>query len=188
MSTYVFERALVFGSLLVSACGGGNHTLAVTASGPGLVTSSPTGINCRDLRCSATFAAGSTVALTAQPDGNAAFTGWNGACSGSGPSCTLVMNSDLEASAQFSGNTGSNHTFSVIVAGPGSVASTPAGIDCPGQCSASFATGTRVTLTPTPQSNASFTGWSGACTGSGGCSITLGQDATVTATFSAGAP
>src|SRR5262245_60512284 len=58
-------------------------------------------------------------------------------------------------------------TLTVTRAGAaaGTVSSSPAGIDCGAACSASFTTGTQVTLTATPGVGAAFTGWSG-----GGCS------------------
>jgi hypothetical protein len=54
----------------------------------------------------------------------------------------------------------------------GSVTSTPAGINCGLLCvtaSASFPTGTVVTLTATADTGSTFTGWSGACSGSSTC-------------------
>jgi hypothetical protein len=79
--------------------------------------------------------------------------------------------------------------LTVTLAGVGSVASTPAGIDCraagaPG-CTASFAPGAGVTLTATPDANSTFAGWTGGCTGTGPCTVTVGQTASVTATFAA---
>src|SRR5256886_10918301 len=51
--------------------------------------------------------------------------------------------------------------------GSGSVTSSPAGITCGTTCSASFPVGTMITLTATPATGSTFTGWSG-----GGCSGT----------------
>lgn len=45
--------------------------------------------------------------------------------------------------------------------GEGRVTSSPAGIDCGDTCSASFASGTTVTLTPEPIGNSTFSHWSG---------------------------
>jgi phospholipase C len=80
--------------------------------------------------------------------------------------------------------------LTVTVTGSGSVTSSPgSGIDvCTSSCSATFANGTAVTLTATPNTGSTFTGWSGGgCTGTGTCSITTGSSTaqtTVTATFS----
>src|SRR5262245_61708090 len=57
--------------------------LVITPSGngSGLVTSAPTGISC-GTTCSAMFAYGATVTLTATPDAQRTFRGWAGACTG----------------------------------------------------------------------------------------------------------
>ncbi len=80
---------------------------------------------------------------------------------------------------------GSNVALTVTSAGSGSgtVTSTPAGINCPGTCTANFASGTQVTLTATPGTSYMFDGWSGACSGTAGCTVTLTAAETATATF-----
>jgi phospholipase C len=70
--------------------------------------------------------------------------------------------------------------------GAGTLTSSPAGIDCPGSCTASFAKGTAVVLTATPDSGSTFLGWSGPCTGTATCNLTLGANTTATATFESG--
>ncbi len=72
-------------------------------------------------------------------------------------------------------------------AGAGRVISTPAGIDCPQSCTASFPKGTAVVLTPAPEARTTFAGWSGLCTGMGTCKLTLDDSTTVTPTFEFGA-
>ena len=76
-------------------------------------------------------------------------------------------------------------TLTVAGAGTGSgtVTSTPSGINCGVTCSASYDSGTVVTLTPTPAAGSVFAGWSGACTGTGTCQVTMSQARNVTATF-----
>jgi hypothetical protein len=69
--------------------------------------------------------------------------------------------------------------------GSGTVASTPAGINCGAVCQATFAAGTIVSLTATPGANQSFVGWdSTACAGRGTCSFTLTTNTVVRASFS----
>ncbi len=72
--------------------------------------------------------------------------------------------------------------------GAGSVASTPAGIGCGSTCSATFQNGDAVTLTPTASAGSVFTKWTGACSGSGACSVTMNAAKSVTAIFSSTAP
>ncbi|MGH9539009.1 MAG: InlB B-repeat-containing protein, partial [Terriglobales bacterium] len=85
------------------------------------------------------------------------------------------------------GGGGAQVQLTVTPAGPGSgtVTSAPAGINCPTTCTASFASGTQVTLTATPAASFTFAGWSGACTGTTGCTVSLSAAATATATFAA---
>jgi hypothetical protein len=77
-------------------------------------------------------------------------------------------------------------TVSLDGTASGHVVSSPAGINCPSQaCNANFAGGTQVTLTPSPgpEPGAAFANWSGDCSGSADCLLTLDGDKTVTATF-----
>lgn len=67
--------------------------------------------------------------------------------------------------------------------GTGTVTSNPAGITCATDCSELVGTGKILVLTATPGTGSMFGGWSGSCTGTGTCSVTLDSDKTVTATF-----
>ncbi len=78
-------------------------------------------------------------------------------------------------------------TLAVGLSGNGSVTSSPAGIACGNTCTASFAQGSQVTLSATPDSSDVFSGWGGACANSGStatCSVTMSQYQSVSATFS----
>jgi phospholipase C len=68
----------------------------------------------------------------------------------------------------------------------GRVISTPAGIDCPGRCTAKFPKGTAVELTPAAEPGTTFAGWSGMCTGRGTCKLNLDASTTATPTFENG--
>jgi hypothetical protein len=77
-------------------------------------------------------------------------------------------------------------TVTLAGTGSGTVSSTPPSISCPGACSASFASGTSVTLTETPTAGSTFAGWSGGgCAGTGLCTVTMIAAQSVTATFNA---
>ena len=69
-------------------------------TGDGTVTSSPARIDC-GATCTAAFAVGSTVALTATADSASTFTGWSGPCSGSGPVCSFPVSAPTDAVATF---------------------------------------------------------------------------------------
>lgn len=79
---------------------------------------------------------------------------------------------------------GLSQTLTVSLAGNGKGKVTGSTINCPGTCSRSYATGALVTLTATPAGGSAFTGWSGACTGSGACKVTMSASRNVTASFS----
>jgi hypothetical protein len=67
--------------------------------------------------------------------------------------------------------------------GNGSITSSPTGIDCGSECSASFDPNMSVTLIATPGLETVFSGWSGACSGSGDCIVSMDQARSVTAIF-----
>ena len=75
------------------------------------------------------------------------------------------------------------HTLKVVIHGSGSVSSKPAGIACPRKCTAKFAVGTSVRLTPKAKSGSRFLRWSGSCTGSGACKVKMSGQKAVTAQF-----
>ena len=80
-------------------------------------------------------------------------------------------------------------TVSESGTGTGTVTSSPAGISCPGTCSANFGPGTSVTLSATPPAGGVFTGWSGPCHGMGSstCTFTVNSNTSVGASFTASA-
>jgi phospholipase C len=160
------------------------YTLTVTApaSGAGVVTSSPAGINC-PTTCSASFTANTKVTLAAAAGSNYFFSGWSGSCTGTSP-CVLTITAAATVTAAF--NAGIGLTVAMAGAGAGTVTSNPAGINCSATstaCASAFAPGTQITLTETPVSTNTFAGWSGACSGTASCSVTLNASNSVTATF-----
>jgi hypothetical protein len=76
-------------------------------------------------------------------------------------------------------------TLSVVKVGSGfgTVTSTPAGIQCGSDCAETYAGGTLVELAAAASAGSTFAGWSGACTGTGPCSVTMDSAKSVAATF-----
>ena len=72
--------------------------------------------------------------------------------------------------------------------GTGTVTSSPSGINCGSSCSSAFAPNSAVTLTATPAAGSAFAGWTGACSGTGACTVTMNGAKSATATFTAGTP
>lgn len=152
--------------------------LTVTASGNGVVTSTPAGIDC-GTTCSSRFSIGTRVTLTATPASGFRFAGWTGACSGEG-SCTLTLEKATEVNATF---TEAPVTVNLGISGGGRINSTPQGLSCTANCSGTFTPGTKVTLTPTPAQGFYFSGWAGACSGQGLCTLTLTGNTSLAAQF-----
>ena len=171
------------------ARGNADQVLAVAVDGPGQVGGN--GIACRDGSgdCVELYADGTSVTLTAVPDAGASFTGWGGDCAAAGTNttCTMTMSSARAVTATFTpgGGGGANPTLTVRPAGNGKV--TGNGIDCGAgntDCSESYSPGTVVTLTETPNTGATFSGWDGACSGtSTTCNVTMSASESATASF-----
>jgi uncharacterized repeat protein (TIGR02543 family) len=164
-------------------------TVVKSGSGSGTVTSSTGGISC-GAACSATYAAGTSVTLTATPAAGSTFVGWSIASCGSNPVCVLTTSSALNVTATF-GSSVPTFTLALAKAGTGSgtVVSTPSGINCGSTCSAPFPSGTVVTLTVTPSSGSTFGGWSVSSCGTGAtCVVTVTSSQTVTVTFTGTVP
>ena len=136
-----------------AASGGGSATHVLTihtgGSGSGAIRSSSPAIDCRG-QCAQNVAANAQVELTAVPDPNSTFTGWQGACSGMA-ACTVTLDIDRDVAAAFTGAAPPVGQARVSVApvgkGSGRVTSSPAGIDCPGSCLVTVPSGTAMTLT-----------------------------------------
>ena len=91
----------------------------------------------------------------------------------------------LPARARFDGGNPNPFDLTVTKAGTGSgtVTSSPAGINCGTACRMSYDAGTVVTLTAAAAGGSTFTGWSGACSGTGLCQVTMAAVKSVGASF-----
>ena len=162
-------------------------SVSLGGTGSGAVTSSPPGIACDTsvgADCAEAFAYGAAVTLTAAADTGSTFTGWGGACTGTG-SCAVSMHQAQQVTAEFTLNT-YELSISLIGDGSGTVTSQPPGITCTGvdaDCSEVFNHGTVVTLTAVISTGSTFTAWGGACSGVDICVVVIDQAQNVTASF-----
>jgi hypothetical protein len=163
------------------------YVLTTAKSGTGTITSNPNGINCGST-CTYSFTSGELVTLTATPGSGHTFSNWTGACSGAG-TCSVTMSQIRSVTATFAVVPQLPSSYSLTVSrtgtGNGAISSAPSGIDCGTSCSFAFSSGVTVQLTATPDANSTFAGWSGACTGTTGCAVTMNEVKTVIATFTA---
>jgi hypothetical protein len=98
----------------------------------------------------------------------------------------VVEGSDLaypEYSQSFVIDAANSLSVSKAGSGTGTITSNPAGVNCGTDCTESYGARTTVTLTAEAASRSRFAGWSGACTGTGTCTVTMDSDRSVTATF-----
>ncbi|RPI28060.1 MAG: hypothetical protein EHM61_06430 [Acidobacteria bacterium] len=158
------------------------YPLTVQRASNGLVKSHDGAINCglNGPNCVARYDPGATVTLTVTANAGSRFLGWLGACSGTGP-CQVTMDGTKAVAPQISPIP---FVLQVTKAGSGSgrVFSGNA-INCGDDCSQESSPGQAFGLTARADPGSLFTGWSGACAGTGPCSVTLDSDKTVTATF-----
>jgi hypothetical protein len=174
------------------------------------VVSSPAGIDCGDAvtspTCSQALPAGSTVTLTAQPDGGPqAFLGWSGACTGASLTCTVTMTADTSVAASFA----APHTLTFSIT-EDSASNVPYYVDAFQTAPSAqpvdmrmesvvggtqtftlgpvpYGMGIEISIeTPLPNPSEFFT-WSGACAGpiSYTCTVTMTSDQTAGLSFQA---
>ncbi len=124
-------------------------TTAANPVGGGMVSCSPNPV-----------AQGNNSNCSQTPNVGFTFTGWSGACTGTG-ACNLInVTSNQTVTANYAVST-YTITTSANPAPGGSVTCAPNPVSH----------GSNTTCTQTPNPGATFTGWSGACTGTGACTI-----------------
>ena len=145
------------------------YAFNMTINGPGTVKQTPTGTS---------FANNTTITVAATPNANSSFINWGAICPNIAyiPTCTVVLNQNVNASANFAANV----TLTTKVVGGGTILQQPTGT--------SFAPGSVVTLTAAPNQGQNFVSWSpsSACaptTSLTTCFVTLNANTTITATF-----
>ena len=155
-----------------------------SGTGTGSVTSVPSGISCGG-DCTQSYTDGTSVTLTATPDLGSVFTGWSGACSGAGV-CVVSMTAARSIDADFASLGSRTLTVTTSGSGTGTIVSDVPGIGCGGDCSESYPYATVVTLTAIWTGGATFVEWTGACSGSAACVVTMTNDLAVDANFVTG--
>jgi uncharacterized repeat protein (TIGR02543 family) len=158
-----------------------SYALTVKLDGTGSGTVSAENIDCGS-DCTEEYPENAEVILTATPETDSAFTGWDGACSGTDV-CSVSMTEAQDITATFDlVSTANELTVSKNGSGVGTVRGE--GINCGGDCSEQYGNNTRITLNAIPGTGATFVGWAGACFGANpSCQIIMDQTKKVTATF-----
>jgi Divergent InlB B-repeat domain/NHL repeat len=157
--------------------------LTKTGAGAGTVASTPASLRC-GTACEGEFNKDSTATLTATPAPHSRLVGWTGCDSEPTPNlCQVTMNADRSVSAEFEPIP--QQTLTVSKTGAGTVASSPAGIECGGACASGFDEGSAVTLTAAPAAGSRFAGWSGCDSEptATSCAVTMAAARAVDATF-----
>ena len=161
-------------------------TVTKTGAGAGIVREDVMGalrIDC-GADCTEDVTPGDTVPLIAVPQYGSEFVGWSGTgeCTGSGNPCTATIGADATVTARFDVR---QWRLTVSLAGSGSGTVTGGSINCGSTCAADFPHNDMVTLNTTASPGSTFAGWSGACSGTGSCVVTMDAAKSVTANFSA---
>ena len=159
------------------------YTLSVTktGTGTGTVTADLGNIACGSA-CSDDYDLNTQVTLTAIPSTDSSFSGWSGGdCSGAW-SCQVTIDQAKTVTAEFSLN---RYTLYVNKTGTGvgTVSADSGSIACGSACSDDYDHSTLVTLSAAAGAGSGFSGWSGVCSGTGTCGVTMDQTKTVTAGF-----
>ena len=95
----------------ILSSGNAKYNLIINKSGAGagVVISSPSGISC-GMYCSLGFSSGASIILSAVPDDNSLFSGWDVAsCSGTGD-CQVLINKNMEITAVFDKSSSSSES------------------------------------------------------------------------------
>ena len=146
--------------------------------------------------CVRTYPWKTAVTLMATADPASTFTGWSGACTGTARTCTVRMTQARSVRANFGG--GGTPFFALSISGDGTGGGTvqsqanltpvinctiSAGSATGPACSAEYASPTAVTLSVQASAGHTFAGWSGDCSGTGSCQLTMSANHSVTARF-----
>jgi hypothetical protein len=132
--------------------------------------------------CAASYPNGKSIELVATPNAGSEFAGYSAdtgsiSCTGTGP-CSFTIEANSSVTATFN----LMPTLTVSTSGTGTGTVTGPGINCPGDCTETYASGTVVPLSKSVGAGSEFAGYSGDCTGPT-CELTMNANKSVTATF-----
>lgn len=168
-----------------------NISVIKGGNGAGTISSVPSGLSCEAYSCDGQFLAGTPVILKAIPDPGMVFEGWTcgvGACRENADGTCVANGGYIQA------RFGVAHAQLTVIktgTGSGTVTSSPWGIDCGSDCTASYYgvdepyNYAYVTLTAKPDPDSVFVQWINGADCSTGitCSAYMIADRTVTAVF-----
>ena len=202
MRKTVLCGVFLLGALALGAGGASGRELATTTIqvqviGGGDVAGGGGQISCGGelTDCFATYVSGSSVTITATGSSDWTFAGWDGCSSVSGASCVVTLggspaHNEITATFNPTGVPPGESTLTVStttdLSGKGGEV-TGGQIDCGSinsDCTWTAVTDSTLTVIETPDTGYSFDGWGGACSGTDtSCTVTMSDDAFVTATF-----
>ena len=170
------------------------HTLKInssTGAGSGSVITAYNGVNYA-IGDTVTYYEGETVTMSASPTGTDTFDSWNiqgtSAQTSTSNPLSVSYTYDSTINAVFDKGT-STLTVQTNGTGSGTVTSDPEGIHCGSgnnNCSKDYSNGTSIYLMAAASTNpnSTFDGWSGDCSGTGNCQLTMDYAKNVYASFS----
>jgi uncharacterized repeat protein (TIGR02543 family) len=168
------------------------YSLGLSVTGDGYVVSpSNSSVHCTaagGAGCTVNVNANTSITLTAVPASGAStdFMHWQQACSSfTTTTCTLTMSGPKTVEADFAGGS-TTYVLTGQVVGSGTISG--GGLNCTSTggagCNVPQAAGAGITLTAAPSFGSTFSGWSGACSGTSfTCAVSMTNAKNVTATF-----
>jgi hypothetical protein len=132
---------------------------------------------------------GVRITIQPLPGPDTAVDQYFGYCTGSAQLCVVILGKPEGVTTTFQDAEGltTSYGLNLTRSAGGTIKSVPPGIDCGGDagCRAAFKRNISVKLTPSALKGYAFGGWSGDCSGTGGCSVSMAVSRTVSAAFRA---